>query len=103
MKNDPTIEELRNFIKVKYATLLDEESIKNDGDVAIYWFASEYHSGQPSNLYIALCEVQYNPGRMINNIGDEDDTVCMIFNALLTEFADEDAEFVYNAETGEFY
>ena len=102
MKSDPTLEELRNFIKVKFACILEEGSIKYDGDVAIHWFASEYHSGQWSNLYSALCGVQYNPGRMINNVTDEEETVCMIFNALLEHYdGDNNPEFVYDTETGE--
>ena len=29
---------------------------------AIYWFAAEYHGGQGSNLYAALCASPYTPG-----------------------------------------
>jgi hypothetical protein len=50
--NDPTIEEMRSF-------LCDAEEF--DREQAIYWFASDYHGGQWSNLYAALCESQYQP------------------------------------------
>lgn len=29
---------------------------------AIYWVASDYHGGQSSNLYAALCASPYKPG-----------------------------------------
>ncbi len=31
---------------------------------AIYWFASDWHGGQWSNLYAALCASPYTPSRL---------------------------------------
>ena len=32
------------------------------GEEAIYWFATDYHSGRGSNLYNVLCMSPYEPG-----------------------------------------
>lgn len=34
-----------------------------DREEAIYWFASDWHSGQWSNLYAVLCASEFKPGR----------------------------------------
>lgn len=33
-----------------------------DIEEAIYWFANDYHGGQWSDLYAALCASEYKPG-----------------------------------------
>jgi hypothetical protein len=38
------------------------DEAKFDMEEAIYWFATDYHGGQASNLYAALCLSAYNPG-----------------------------------------
>lgn len=104
MKNfDPDISELREFIANKFSNLLERETLQTDGEIAIYWFASEYHSGQSSNLYKALCTIDYNPGRMINNVLDENEIVCMIFNFLVEKYDPDGDNFIVNAETEEIY
>ena len=102
MKNfDPDISELREYIADKWGKLLDKETLQTDGEVAIYWFASEYYNGQGSNLYEALCATRYEPGRMIDNICGENDMVCSIFNSLIDKYDPDNGEYVINEETGE--
>jgi hypothetical protein len=52
---DPTIEEMRGF-------LADADDFEKEA--AIYWFASDWHSGQWSNLYMAVCASEYRPGML---------------------------------------
>lgn len=56
---DPTAQEMRDFLHAKYAR---EEFNNFDIEEAIYWFAADYHHGQGSNLYSALCTSKFNPG-----------------------------------------
>jgi hypothetical protein len=54
-KSDPTIEELRSFLA---------SADEFEREAAIYWFASDWHSGQWSNLYMAVCASEYRPGAL---------------------------------------
>lgn len=40
----------------------DDESRDLAVECAAYWYASDYHSGQWSDLYAALCASLYSPG-----------------------------------------
>jgi hypothetical protein len=60
---DPTIEEMRRALS---------EADEWEREAAIYWFASDYHGGQWSNLYAALCASQYQPS-MIERCPDGED------------------------------
>lgn len=52
---DPTLAEMQE--------LLDEGGFEeSDIAEAIYWFASDWHSGQMSNLYSALLHCGHRPG-----------------------------------------
>jgi hypothetical protein len=50
---------------------------------AIYWFANDWHAGQASNLYGALCASPYSPGRFES--GPED---ASLYNYLESVFGD---------------
>jgi hypothetical protein len=69
---DPTIEEMR-------AVLSDAEEWNREQ--AIYWFASDHHSGQWSNLYAALCATEYQPS-VIERCPDGEDC----YQALVAAF-----------------
>lgn len=56
---DPTRDELvAALARMPFADEFDEF----DREEAIYWFAANYHGGQASNLYRALCNSPYSPG-----------------------------------------
>lgn len=55
---DPTYDEMETFLK----TLTIYEASEFDIACAIYWFSSQWHSGQWSNLYSALSTSPYKPG-----------------------------------------
>lgn len=60
---DPTREEMLAFLaSLPFASDHDEF----DHEEAIYWFASDWHNGQWSNLYSALCTSPYKPGPLAN-------------------------------------
>ena len=54
---DPTRNEMIQFLA------LSNPAIDfNEFEVAMYWFAYDWHGGQSSNLYSALSTSPYNPG-----------------------------------------
>lgn len=56
---DPTATEMREFLA---ALPFADEADEFDREEAIYWFANDYHGGQSSDLYRALCNSPYSPG-----------------------------------------
>lgn len=80
--NDPTKKEMLDFLKKMYGS---EDSWEDDAEVAIYWFASDYHSGQWSNLYSVLSTSPFKPGRFTK--GPEKDSVEEdMYNDLIDKF-----------------
>lgn len=69
---DPTIEEMRAHLTEKYARLAEPSDLAASVEVAIYWFAAQWHGGQWSNLYSAMCATGYRPGpiRRFENEGE---------------------------------
>jgi hypothetical protein len=55
--DDPTANEMRTYLRQ-----LDSDADKFDVEGAIYWFSSDWHGGQASNLYSALSTSEYRPG-----------------------------------------
>ena len=54
---DPSKEEMMEFLRQQFGNE-DPDSM----EVAIYWFANEYHGGQWSNLYSVLSTSHFRPG-----------------------------------------
>lgn len=80
--NDPTKKEMLDFLKKMYGS---EDSWEDDAEVAIYWFASDYHSGQWSNLYSVLSTSPFKPGRFTK--GPEKDSMEEdMYNDLVDKF-----------------
>ena len=81
--DDPTKEEMQEFLKSKYHS-------EDDFDVesAIYWFANDYHGGQSSNLYSALSTSEFRPGPMHRGIEDEESEMAtMMYKDLEDKYA----------------
>ena len=55
MTTDPTHSEMMQ-------TLSPDSESYDDAEIAIYWFANDWHGGQHSNLYSALSTSIYKPG-----------------------------------------
>ena len=58
---DPTREEM---LVVLNTLPLASEFDESDREEAIYWFASDWHSGQTSNLYSALSTSPFAPSTL---------------------------------------
>jgi hypothetical protein len=62
------------------------EADEFDIEEAIYWFATDYHGGQSSNLYSALSTSEYRPGR--SSSGPEEGSMGeMIYADLVDTFS----------------
>ncbi len=61
---DPTKQEMLDYLEHIYSGLLDKNSFMFDAEAAIYWYANFHHGGQNTNLYSALSTSQFNPGPM---------------------------------------
>ena len=60
-----TIDTLRE--KLRHFGVEDDADFRFDREGAIYWYASDYHAGQSSDLYAVLCESGYQPGPMMSS------------------------------------
>jgi len=80
---DPTRDEMREYLN---STPFIHECDEFDIEESIYWFASDYHGGQWSNLYAALCASDYSPGPITT--GCEPDSVASyLYDELVQHFA----------------
>jgi len=80
--DDPSREEMIEHIRKVYGREADEFDIEE----AIYWFATDYHGGQSSNLYSALSTSEYRPGR--SSSGPEEGSMGeMIYADLVDTFS----------------
>ncbi len=79
--SDPTADEMRECLK--------EQGFTEDWDVepAIYWFANDYHGGQSSNLYSALSTSDYQPGRLMGDVGCEGEGAEAAYERLVDQYA----------------
>lgn len=86
--SDPTKMEMYRSIISAFKNMLKREGKaerKFDVESAIYWFCSDYHNGQTSNLYSALSTSKYRPGAYQNGVEDGS-TAEMIYNHLVQNF-----------------
>ena len=83
MSHDPTLSEMQAFLLTQpYAAEADASDVAQ----AIYWFCADWHGGQWSNLYSALCCHGYTPGAC--EAGCEPDGVSILmYEALEAEYA----------------
>lgn len=69
MKYDPTRDEMLNAISKEYGGQVEPMDV----ECAIYWFATNYHGGQSTNLYSVLSTSQYKPGMAENGVPEGTD------------------------------
>lgn len=74
---DPTRDDLLAAVR-HYDAYADEFDV----EAAVYWLASDWHGGQGSNLYAALCESLYRPGPLVREVADEGDTAADYYRHL---------------------
>jgi hypothetical protein len=82
MTQDPTREEMITFLQTwPFINEADEFDIEE----ALYWFASDWHSGQWSNLYSVLSTSEYQPSPIASGI-DKDSMSYQLYQELKAEF-----------------
>ena len=87
---DPTQQEMFEFLSNKFENAGIDGIIDNIL-ISSYWFAYNFHDGQTSDLYSALCNSFYSPSILANNIEDEYDSIVFaMYNALIEKFIGED-------------
>lgn len=80
---DPTKEEMIEFLKSEWEWA-GIEDLSSEIEIAIYQFATSYHSGQWSNLYSALSTSDFNPGPMWKF--DNEDIAKDLYDSLISEY-----------------
>lgn len=87
-----TKEEMKDFLKRQYSRLSDVESddFNFSMEAAIYWFASDYHSGQASDLYSILSTSDFSPSRMSSGIDSEDEEIKMLYHSLVDKYGSQE-------------
>jgi hypothetical protein len=83
MTLDPTRTEMLEYLTS--ITDLDPETDEFDREEALYWFASDYHAGQWSNLYAALGASLFHPGPMAS--GSQSYASGHLYNELVREYS----------------
>lgn len=89
----PNIQDPDKDSMVKYLTEYTNgmaiEGVEDEIEVAIYYFARDYHGGQSSNLYSACSTSDYSPGCSDEHTQDGGaNVVADLYKALVYEFAD---------------
>lgn len=77
---DPTHAEMYSFLETQAC---GGEDIRFDIEEAIYWFASDWHGGQWSNLYAALCNSEYTPSQLSRHASNP-----FFYDALVAHYGD---------------
>ena len=77
-----------DHLKKQFGALVDwEEGADFDVEAAIYWFASDYHEGQWSQLYEVLSESEFSPGPTHRSVKNEGEQAEMFYDELVATFA----------------
>lgn len=88
VNSDPTKKEMIAFLEqCGEVAILGIEVDIFDIEAAIYWFASDYHGGQRSNLYSALSCSEYKPSRLARGI-EKDSVESFLYDALVKNFTE---------------
>jgi hypothetical protein len=77
---DPDKEEMMQYLRSQFGN-----DINDDAEVAMYYFASDFHGGQSSNLYSVLSTSEYKPGAS-GDVESEGELVKMMYDSLVDEF-----------------
>jgi len=79
---------MKAYLKRETRGMWDSPSeFEFDAEAAIYWFASDHHGGQFSELYEILSASPYSPGPSVRSAKDESETASFMYDALVGKFA----------------
>ena len=65
---------------------VDDPCYTFDMEAAIYWYASDWHDGQWSDLYAILSTSEYVPGILTSGADDVSETCAELYEVLEREF-----------------
>lgn len=85
MSTDPTLSEMKAALAGALPPSLRYEGWEQDCLIAAYYFAAHHYQGQGSNLYAAICEIDYNPKCL--ELEDEPSSVQECYEILRQDFA----------------
>lgn len=83
MSGDPTEQEMLEHLDPAISIY---DACEVDVRGAIYWFASDHHSGRASNLYSVLSTSEYRPGPLEDG-PEEGSVMAELYSALEEEFS----------------
>ena len=86
MIKDPTLEQMKEALAGALAPSLRYEGWDQDCLIAAYYFAAYHYSGQGSNLYKAICEINYCCPNCLE-LEDEGEGVKACYEILAQDFA----------------
>ena len=80
--------EMIDFLKNEFKGLeeVDSDDFKFDMEAAIYWYASQHHGGQDTDLYSILSTSKFKPSPLHKSIKDEGETAKMCYDALKKKY-----------------
>jgi hypothetical protein len=86
MTLDPTLEEMESFLRQNTGSMIDwtEYSTHYTMKIAVHYFSARHYTGQFSNLYQAICQIDYNSKDL--ELEDEDDEVHMMYDLLVKQY-----------------
>lgn len=88
MTLDPTLEEMESFLRHKTGGLIDWTDYVTyyQFKIAAHYFASHNYSGEHSNLYQAICRIDYRPCNEMDLEDEPDDEVQLMYQLLTNEY-----------------
>jgi len=89
MALDPTLEDMTAFLRQKTAGLSDWREWQTEcmARIAIHYFASHHYAGQFSNLYQAICSIDYHTPNEMELEDEPDEEVHFMYKLLTDEYA----------------
>lgn len=76
---DPTLSEMLTFLRSSFHGWSETP---DDFKIAVHYFAERWHGGMWTNLYAAICEIDYNP-----KDSEPSEDIEEMVSALETEYA----------------
>lgn len=85
---DPTREEMLEHLRMYGGDdMLDGEDRSDEYEIAIYWFANDWHGGQASTLYSVLSTSPYKPSILATDVEtSESETIHLMYQELVAQF-----------------
>lgn len=89
MSLDPTLEEMEDFLRQNTGSLIDwTDYVANyQFRIAAHYFASHNYSGEHSNLYQAICRIDYHSCNEMELEDEPDEEVHLMYKLLTDKYS----------------